>query len=75
MRTKQFELQIIRAYDLLPKPTEAQIIGRQMLRSGTSVSAQYREANRVKPDNEWIAIIVTIVLKRKAALNSKKTAG
>mgnify|MGYP000988138194 CR=1 FL=1 len=35
IRTKQFALRIITLYRYLPKDTEAQIIGRQVLRSGT----------------------------------------
>ena len=50
-RTKRFALEVIRLYSRLPKSTEAQVIGRQMLRSGTSVGAQYREAIRAK----WVA--------------------
>ena len=38
-RTKQFALRIIRLYSSLPKTTEAQVIGRQVLRSGTSPGA------------------------------------
>ena len=45
-RTKQFALRIIRVSAALPKTTEAQVIGKQLLRSGTSVSAHYREATR-----------------------------
>lgn len=43
VRTKRFALRIIKLYQALPQTTEAQIIGKQMLRSGTSVGAQYRE--------------------------------
>ena len=44
LRTKEFALGIIQMYVLLPKTTEAQVLGRQVLRSGTSVGANYREA-------------------------------
>ena len=43
-RTKEFGLRIIRMYCALPKRIEAQILGKQVLRSGTSVGANYREA-------------------------------
>ncbi len=43
-RTKDFALRIIRLYAALPKTTEAQVIGKQLLRSGTLVGAHYREA-------------------------------
>jgi four helix bundle protein len=39
-RTKDFSLRIMRLYSKLPKSTVAQVIGRQILRSGTSVGAQ-----------------------------------
>ncbi len=55
VRTKQFALRIIRAYAALPKSTEAQIIGRQFLRSGTSIGAHYREASRARSDAEFIS--------------------
>ena len=54
VRTKDFALRIIRLYASLPKNTEAQVIGRQILRSGTSVGAQYHEAHRGKSDADFI---------------------
>jgi four helix bundle protein len=45
-RTKHFALSIIRMFSMIPKTTEAQVLGKQMLRSGTSVGANYREAYR-----------------------------
>lgn len=54
-RTKQFALCVVRAYVRLPKTTEAQILGKQVLRSGTSVGAQYREACRSKSDADFIS--------------------
>ncbi len=53
-RTKEYALRIIRLYAALPKTTEAQVIGKQALRSGTSVGAHYREANRAKSDADFI---------------------
>jgi len=47
-RTKEFALQIIRLFSELPKTTEAQVLGKQVLRSGTSVGANYREAYRAR---------------------------
>ena len=44
IRTKTFALRIIRLYSSLPQNNIAQVIGKQVLRSGTSVGAQYREA-------------------------------
>ena len=53
-RTKQYVLRVIRLYVALPKKTEAQVLGKQLLRSGTSVGAQYREACRAKSNADFI---------------------
>src|SRR4051795_3123438 len=45
-RTKQFALAVINFTASLPRTREADILGRQLLRSGTSIGANYREANR-----------------------------
>jgi len=45
-RTKRFALRTIRMFSALPKTTEAQVLGKQLLRSATSVGANYREACR-----------------------------
>ncbi len=55
MRTKTFALRIIRLFSALPKTTEAQVIGKQVLRSGTSVGANYREAYRGRSKAEFVA--------------------
>ena len=54
-RTKSFALRVIRMYVALPKTTEAQVIGKQVLRSGTSVGASYREAMRARSRAEFIS--------------------
>ena len=54
-RTKAFALQVVRLYSTLPKTTEAQVLGKQVLRSGTSVGANYREAYRARSKAEFIA--------------------
>jgi four helix bundle protein len=54
-RTKAFALRIVRLYTSLPKTTEAQILGKQMLRSGTSVGAHYREAKRSRSTAEFVS--------------------
>jgi len=56
-RTKQFALRIIALYRALPKQTEAQVIGRQVLRSGTSIGEHYREASRARSDAEFLSKI------------------
>jgi four helix bundle protein len=53
-RTKAFALRIIRLYASLPKTTEAQVIGKQILRSGTPVGAQYHEAKRARSTSEFV---------------------
>lgn len=54
-RTKLFALRIIKLFTSLPKSTEAQVIGKQILRSGTSVGAQYREACRSRSNSEFVS--------------------
>ena len=54
-RTRNFALRIIRLYTQLPNKTEAQVIGKQVLRSGTSVGAHYRESCRAKSDTDFIS--------------------
>jgi four helix bundle protein len=53
-RTSDFALRIIKLYVSLPKTTEAQVIGKQVLRSGTSVGAHYREGFRAKSDADIV---------------------
>jgi four helix bundle protein len=55
VRTKNFALQIIRLFPKLPRTAEAQVLGKQLLRSGTSVGANYREAYRGRSKPEFIA--------------------
>jgi four helix bundle protein len=52
-RTKQFALLIIRLVASLPRTREADIIGRQLLKAGTSVGANYRESNRSRSKAEF----------------------
>ncbi len=55
-RTKTFALRIIRMYSKLSKGDPvAQVLGRQVLRSGTSVGANYREASRARSRAEFIS--------------------
>ena len=54
-RTKEFALRIIRLFSALPKTAEARVLGKQLLRSGTSVGANYREAHRARSRSEFIA--------------------
>lgn len=54
-RTKQFGLRIIKLVEALPKTQSARMIGNQLLRSGTSVGANYRAACRGRSKAEFIA--------------------
>jgi four helix bundle protein len=54
-RTKLFGLRIVRMFVALPKTDEAGVLGKQALRSGTSVGANYREAHRARSKAEFIA--------------------
>jgi four helix bundle protein len=54
-RTKDFALRIIQMFSAMPKTIEAQVLGKQALRSGTSVGANYREAFRGRSKAEFIA--------------------
>ena len=53
-RTSDFALRIVKLYASLPKTTEAQVLGKQVLRSGTSVGANYCEGNRAKSDADIV---------------------
>ena len=56
LRTKSFSLRIIRMYATLPKSdTVAQVLGKQVFRSATSVGANYREACRGRSKAEFIS--------------------
>ncbi|PYP91326.1 MAG: four helix bundle protein [Candidatus Angelobacter sp. Gp1-AA117] len=54
-RTKQFAIRIVRLFQALPKSSEAQVMGKQLLRCGTSVGANYRAACRSRSKAEFIA--------------------
>lgn len=56
-RTKAFALNIIRLYQSLGASITAQVLGKQILRSGTSVGAQYREAKRARSKAEFASKI------------------
>jgi len=56
-RTKRFALRIIRLFRSLPRSPDAQILGKHLLRSGTSVGANYRAAGRARSPAEFTAKI------------------
>jgi len=53
-RTKEFALRVIKLCEALPKGKTADVIGGQLLRAGTSVSANYRAACRAKSNADFI---------------------
>jgi len=53
-RSRAYALRVVRLYVSLPKGTEVQVNGKQLLRSGTSVGAHYAEAKRAKSDRDFI---------------------
>ena len=56
-RTRRFALAIVRLYVVLPKSTISYVLGRQLLKSGTSVGAHYREARRAKSNADFVSKI------------------
>jgi four helix bundle protein len=54
-RTKHYALRVIRLYMTLEKNGAAFVLGRQLLRSGTSVGAHYREASRARSVAEFVS--------------------
>ena len=60
-RTKHFALLVIRLCRSVPRSEESRIITRQLLRSATSVAANYRSACRARSRNEFIAKIGVVL--------------
>ena len=56
-RTKGFAIRIVRLFRSLPPAAEAQIIGKQLLRCGTAVGANYRAACRARSKAEFVSKI------------------
>jgi four helix bundle protein len=61
IRSKRFALDIIKLFRQLPRTEEARILGRQLLRSGTSVAANYRAACRARSKAEFVAKLGIVV--------------
>ena len=61
VRTKQFALRIIRLVAALPKSRFGDVLGRQILRSGTSIGANYREALRASSRKHFISILEIVL--------------
>ncbi|MFO7369349.1 MAG: four helix bundle protein [Bacteroidales bacterium] len=84
-RTKQFALENIRFFQTLPKTDEAKILGKQLLRSATSVASNYRAACRSRSKQEFYSKLCIVVeesdeslfwlelIQDSGILNNKKT--
>jgi four helix bundle protein len=59
-RTKEFALRIIKLVESLPRDKISDVIGKQLLRSGTSVGANYRSACRAKSTADFISKMGTV---------------
>jgi four helix bundle protein len=59
-RTKQFALRIMKLVEALPKTIQGRAIGSQLMRSGTSVAANYRAACRARSKAEFISKLGTV---------------
>jgi len=60
-RTKQFAIRIVTIFRSLPHSPDAQTLGKQLLRSGTSVGANYRAVCRARSQTEFIARMGIVV--------------
>ncbi len=60
-RTKKFAIRIVNVFRSLPRSPDAQILGQQALRSGTSVAANYRAVCRTRSKAEFISKIGIVV--------------
>jgi four helix bundle protein len=60
-RTKRFALQIVTYWEALPKDETCRTLGRQLLRAGTSVGANYRAVCRAKSKPDFISKFGTVL--------------
>ena len=54
-RTKEFALRVIKLFRALPRTEEARVLGKQILRSGTAVAANYRSACRARSRADFVS--------------------
>ena len=57
VRTKAFAVRVVKMVGVLPRSMPGQVMGKQVLRSATSVGANYREAQRARSKAEFVAIV------------------
>lgn len=60
-RTKLFALRVVRLFRALPRAYESQVMGRQLLRSATSVAANYRAISRARSKKEFVSKLGIVV--------------
>lgn len=60
-RTKHFALRVVKLFRSLPNTPVAQVMGKQLLRSATSVAANYRATGRARSRAEFIAKLGVVV--------------
>jgi len=60
-RSRRFAERIVKLYRALPKAPEAQVMGKQLLRAGTSVAANYRSACRSRSRSEFASRMAVVV--------------
>src|SRR5438477_2243310 len=60
-RTKQFALRVLKVFRAMPKSEEGRVMGRQLLRSGTSVGANYRAVCRARSKKEFVSKLNVVV--------------
>lgn len=60
-RSKKFAVAIVRTFAALPRTDEGRVIGRQFLRSGTAVAANYRATCRARSKAEFISKLSAVV--------------
>jgi four helix bundle protein len=60
LRTKQFALRVIRLVEALPKGKTGDILGKQLLRSATSVAANYRAACKARSKADFVSKITIV---------------
>jgi four helix bundle protein len=61
LRTKNFALEVIKIFQRLPKTEEAKILGKQLIRSSTSLAANYRAACRARSKQEFFSKLCIVV--------------
>lgn len=60
-RAKRFALEIVRFFQDLPKSDEGRVLGKQLLRSGTAIAANYRAAGRSRSKTEFVAKLGVVI--------------